>query len=421
MLVEFSVENFRSIKDEVRLSLVAGGGGELHDTNVITPRMPEGVKPVPLLSSSAIYGPNAGGKSNLIKALTTMRQVVTTSTHDFGELPIVPFKFSEATAEAPSLFEVVVLVDGVRYQYGFTATDKCIYEEWLFAFPKGRTQRWFERALDPDSGKYAYTFGDKLTGDKDVWRRNTRPAALFLSTAVMLNSQQLKPLFNWFSTKLLVPDNGRWSSVHSMLAIQNGGDIKKRKVLDFLKEADFAISDLKVHSEDIPVEDLPREVPQKFRSYRQLKLTTFHRNDTGGLIELELEDESEGTQKMFSYAGPWLDALARGQVLVIDEIHDNLHPLLVKFLVQLFHNSDTNRNQAQLIFSTHETSILNQDVFRRDQIWFCERTKQQSTRLYPLTEFSPRKDVENLERAYLAGRYGALPFVGSSPKVKEPE
>jgi AAA15 family ATPase/GTPase len=132
-------------------------------------------------------------------------------------------------------------------------------------------------------------------------------------------------------------------------------------------------------------------------------------------VDLDLRDESDGTQKMFAFAAPWLETLERGRVLVVDELHDNLHPALVQFLVTLFHSPATNPRGAQLVFTTHETSILNQDILRRDQIWFCERDERQATRLYPLTDFSPRKGLENLERAYLSGRYGALPYLKTLP------
>ncbi|NCP64089.1 MAG: ATP-binding protein [Paraglaciecola sp.] len=415
MLIEFSVENFRSVREEARLSLVAGTGNELYNTNVTEPLLPKGVKNIPLLRSAALYGPNAGGKSNLIKALATMQRIVMTSSQNLEDLPVTPFKFSEETSSAPSVFEVTILADGIRYQYGFSATSAAIHEEWLFAFPKGRTQTWFERSLKSD-GEYEYSFGDKLTGDKDVWKRATRSNALFLSTAIQLNSQQLQPVFNWFSNKLRIAGVRGWSPHFSIEWCQ---DNRKSEVLNFLKAADFAISDVHVNEEDFSSDSLPSELPshvRKFLEYefqgkKKLRLTTFHKSDSGDLVELDLDEESDGTRKMFSFAGPWLDSLEKGHVLFIDELHDNLHPLLVKFLVQLFHNSESNPNQAQLVFSTHETSILSQDVFRRDQIWFCEREAEQNTRLYPLTEFSPRKGVDNLERAYLSGRYGALPFL----------
>ena len=133
----------------------------------------------------------------------------------------------------------------------------------------------------------------------------------------------------------------------------------------------------------------------------------------------DFEDEPDGTQKLFAFAGPWLDALKNGYVLVIDELHDNLHPKMVRFLVDLFHSAEMNPKNAQLVFTTHETSILNQKVFRRDQIWFCEKDAKQATNLYPLTDFSPKKGRENLEANYLAGRYGALPYLRNLKKINK--
>ncbi|MGL4448683.1 MAG: AAA family ATPase, partial [Shewanella sp.] len=374
-----------------------------------------GVKSLPLLRSAAIYGPNAGGKSNLIKAMATMQRMVVNVSQLQDLLPVTPFKFNEQSAQTPTEFEVTIIVDGVRYQYGFSATAQAVQEEWLFAFPKGRAQLWFERSLQA-SGQYHYNFGDKLSGDKEVWQRATRANALFLTTAIQLNSQQLLPIFNWFAKTLRVIGVQGWAPHFSIACCQ---DERKEQIVDFLRSADFAISDIHVREEDFSPEYLPTELPGKMRSFleyelagkKELRLTTLHQGDQGQAVELDFTDESDGTRKMFSVAGPWLDSLSQGHVLLIDELHDNLHPMLVKFLVQLFHSPQSNPHQAQLIFSTHETAILNQEVFRRDQIWFCERDATQSTQLYSLTDFSPRKGVDNLERAYLAGRYGALPFL----------
>lgn len=416
MLIEFSVANFRSIRDEVRFSLVAGSGKELEETNVATPETLGRTRALPLVRSAALYGPNAGGKSNLIRALADMKRFVMTSSQQLDDIPVTPFRFSKATVNEPSVFEVLIHCGKVRYQYGFAASREKVHEEWLFAFPKGRAQTWFHRECNPDTGEHEYQFGDKLTGDKDVWRRATRPNALFLSTAVQLNSKQLQPVFDWFFRKLNVVGVGGLNRHFSMQWCQ---DDRKERILEFLKAADFAISDLQVEEEEFSVETIPAEMPAEIRSFlsrelkdkKGLRLYTAHQSDSGEAVQLELEEESDGTQKMFSFAGPWLDSLEKGNVLIIDELHDNLHPLLVRFLVGLFHSPTTNPNNAQLVFSTHETSILNQDIFRRDQIWFCERDDSQSTRLYPLSEFSPRKGVENLERSYLSGRYGALPLL----------
>ena len=161
-------------------------------------------------------------------------------------------------------------------------------------------------------------------------------------------------------------------------------------------------------------EALGDEVPEAVRAVEDLEridLTLFHLGqDKGHLFELDFNEESDGTQRFFRLAGPWLDVLQEGRILCVDELNAHLHPLLVQYLVEMFHNQEKNPNNAQLIFTTHETSILNQELFRRDQIWFTEKDEYNATTLYPLTDFRPRKGVENLERGYLQGRYGALPY-----------
>jgi AAA15 family ATPase/GTPase len=415
MLIAFSTENFRSIKEEVCLSLVANSSKEHEETNVLRPTLPPKVKPMRVLCSAALYGQNAGGKSNLIKALQVMRKIILRSRDHRSALPVTPFKFSEATLDAPSMFEVVILLDGVRYQYGFSATRQQIHEEWLFAFPKGRAQTWFKRELRPGTDKYEYIFGANLTGNKQTWKESTRSDALFLSTAIQLNSEQLLPVYQWFSDKLHICEEG-WGPKFSIECCQSD---RKDKVLNFLQAADFAISDIHVNEKKVP-SDVMQEIKALFSSkievheeseIKQIELKVKHQSNSGKMVEIDFNDESGGTQKIFCLAGPWIDVLAKGHTLFIDELQKNLHPNLVKFLVSLFHSKTKNQSGAQLIFSTHETNILDQDIFRRDQIWFCERSEVQDTRLFPLTDFSPRKKTENLEQAYLSGRYGALPYI----------
>jgi uncharacterized protein len=414
MLIEFAVANFRSIRDEQRLSLVAGSGPELGDTNTLTPDVAPGTKPLRLLRSAAIYGPNAAGKSNLLKAMETMRRIVLTSHQELDALPVVPFRFDNASQSSPTLFEVVILIGGVRYQYGFRATADRVHDEWLFAFPKGRAQRWFERDVSDKTGEHEFGFGEKLTGDKEVWRRATRPNSLFLSAAVNLNSEQLQPIYQWFrlGTETFGVKELTSSKSVARCSSQAGSDT----LLTFLQAADLGIAG--IHIEGYKDEDRT-EATRSFLAQFLQGLSSFkkvylvHRSDDGQLVELDLNDESDGTRKMFAFAAPWLEALETGQTLAVDELHDNLHPLLVRYLIELFHSPKTNPKGAQLIFTTHETSILSQEIFRRDQIWFCERDEQQATRLFPLTDFSPRMGRENLERAYLSGRYGALPYLRS--------
>ena len=399
MLIEFSIKNFMSIKNEARFSLVAGPGKEHRETHVMTPELKKGVRRPPLLRSTAIYGANAAGKTNLLLGLWTMRQVVTHSARELGELPITPFRFSSESEARPTTFDVIGVVNGMRFQYGFSATRNIVEEEWLYTWPHGRIQVWFERTSDTKSGIVNCKFGDRLTGDKEVWRRATRAKALLLSTAVTLNSDKLQPIFNWFNKNLHISVIGPWGNDFSVKWCR--GD-RKDDVVRFLRAADLAIDDVRVvlgESSEQGVAD----------DEAQVRLT--HDTKHGRPVELDLGEESHGTQKMFALAAPWRDSLDNGHIMVCDELHGFLHPALVRFLVEQFHDPELNAKGAQLIFTTHETSILSQDILRRDQVWFCERNSRQETNLFPLTDFRPRQGAENLERSYLGGRYGALPYV----------
>ena len=321
--------------------------------------------------------------------------------------------------------EAIFIAEGVRYQYGFSANADHICEEWLFAYPNGRAQKWLGRAWNAEKEIYEWEKCKPLTGQKQLWQDSTRQNALFLSTAVQLNSKQLQPVYDWFKKTLRLTSVSGWSP--SFTARQCKDSVQKEKVLEFLKAADFDIQNVIVESEKMSAKHLPDDMPDelktslltKMRDNEMFDIKTVHLSSEGRLVSFAFEDESDGTKKFFAFAGPWLDALKNGYVLVIDELHDNLHPKLVQFLVQLFHSSETNPKNAQLIFTTHETSILNQEVFRRDQIWFCEKDSTQATRIFPLTDFSPRKGRENLEANYLAGRYGALPYLKSLKIDKE--
>lgn len=417
MLVEFTVKNYRSIKDEQVFSMVKAKGEELEGTNSFLPDAPASVT---LLRSSAIYGPNAAGKSNVIRAMMEMQSIVrssASSSQEGDDIPVTPFLFDEVSSSEPTEFEMVFINNGVRYQFGFSATKTHIIEEWLIAYPKGRAQRWYSRAFNKDKNESEYKFSDFLSGQKSVWQNSTRENALFLSTAVQLNSDQLKPVFNWFKDILHPASIDGWGP--GFTASLCDKETTKSKVLEFLNAADFDIHDVKIDREKFDPDSLPDELSESVREQmikamkgkEIMDIKTIHKSESGNLIPMDFREESDGTQKFFSFAGPWIDVLSKGYVLVIDELHDNLHPKMVKYLVSLFHSKKTNPNNAQLIFTTHETSILRQDIFRRDQIWFCEKDRRQATSLYPLTDFSPRKDRENIELGYLSGRYGAVPFI----------
>lgn len=418
MFLELIVENFRSIKSQQTLTLAKSKFVEL-DNNSFVPTAPG---TMPLLTSAAIYGANAAGKSTFILALSTIQSLVVNSarsTQRGDKHKIKPFLLCESTSEQPTEFEVVFIAQGIKYQYGFALTAQKITEEWLYAYPNGKPQRWFIRAFDESENKYVWDFGSFFSGQKQLWKDSTRDNSLFLSTAVMLNSEQLQPVYDWFANTLkVVGVDGRDSSDTTRLCLEPD---KKAAVVNFLKSADFDISDIRMRplgfDSSTTVNDIPevvrKEIVKTFDDEKRFDVKTVHKTTGGNHVLFDLEDESDGTQKLFSFAGPWIDCLQNGRVLFIDELHDGLHPNMVNYLVRLFHDPKTNPKNAQLIFTTHETSILDQNVFRRDQIWFCNKEQDQSTTLYPLTDFSVRKGAENLEKAYLSGRYGALPLIST--------
>ena len=399
MLIEFSVANYKSIKDEAKLSLVASPAREHRDTHVISPDI-NGLRSISLLRSAAIFGPNASGKTNLIRALHTMQKIVSHSAGLQGDLPVIPFQFCLKSVNKPTTFEVVGIVNQVRFQYGFSVTQKHVTNEWLYTWPKGRPQRWFVRSTSK-SDEVICKFGEKLSGDKEVWRRATRPNSLLLSTAVTLNSEQLKPIFHWFDTMLHIGGIGGWGKKYSTTWCKGK---QKNKIVEFMRSADFAIDDLRVSNNSTSIDLLnssnrPGE-----------ELYVKHQTQEGHTVELNLKEESDGTQKIFEFAAPWIHTLENGHVIVYDELHEHIHPVLLKFLINQFHDQKWNKQNAQLIFSTHDSSIMNQEILRRDQYWFCERNSKQETELFPLIDFSPRRRYENLARSYLGGRYGALPY-----------
>lgn len=414
MLVEFRVKNFRSLRDEQVLSLVASIDKTLLDTHAIG----TGLKAAPhLLKSAVVYGANASGKSNLIKALQFMRGVVQESAalqpgQTFDRLQ--PFKLDASSSSQPTEFEVTFILDGVRYQYGFAMTSQRIVSEHLLVYKAFKPQRWFERHFDTESSRDDYNFGPGLKGAKNLWEGATRPNALFLSTAVQLNSDALHPIFDWFTNRLVIfNEQSQLSPQFSVQMLKQ--EAQRKAICEFLRAADISIADIEVATKQAMVHtihfDLATGKREETASEQPVDEIKFHHVTEHGKAVFDLADESGGTRNLLFLTGPILDILNKGLTLVVDELDTSLHTLLVQSLVRLFHRSEGNTGGAQLIFTTHDTSLLDAyGLFRRDQIWFVEKRPDQSSSLYPLLDFSPRKN-EALERGYLQGRYGALPFL----------
>jgi uncharacterized protein len=430
MLVEFRIKNYRSIKDEQVLSLVATTDDTLKDNCI-------DVGKLPLLKAAGIYGPNASGKSNLIRAMRTMQQMILNSA---GAKPgsgtsAEPFLFDDKSQKEPTSFEIIFYQNEIRYQYGFTATKERIHDEWLFASPKKSNQKWFERSFDKKTGETDWKFGSYYKGEKIKLTEKTRDNALFLSVAAQWNHEQLTDVYEWFGKKLriilpyppLEPGTTKLplESVTAKLLFDKTNSFKL-VISAIMREADFGISglrirpaDINVDVNDIPFPDkLPKEVCADIVEIMEKKMErdslfervdVLHKNEKGNDIPLPIEEESRGTQRFFQLVGPWLVSIKLGLTLFVDELEASLHPLLTRELIKLFQDPDVNKSGAQLIFATHDTTLLDPELFRRDQIWFTEKDNGGATQMFPLSDYKPRKG-EAIQKGYLAGRYGAIPI-----------
>ena len=419
MLIEFSVTNYRSILERQSLNMVASTYfKELESLNTFIPDHGDVVPR--LLRSTVLYGPNASGKSTLVQALKFVEEQVLNSQKESqagDEIDVTPFRLTAESRAADSEFEISFVEQGVRYEYGFRCNRERFTEEWLFAYPLGRAQKWFHRVFDVKTGKDAYKFSASFLGgrQRQTLALQTRSNALFLSTAIQLNNEQLKPAFDWFKLRLRVVDSVNGLSSGYTLR-RCAEDTDRSRIVEFMNSADLSITDIQVKETSFSGDLLPKDMPASVRAElvkdmagkKMMEPLFFHKDvNTQEAVEFDESEESDGTRALFAFAGPWLDVIENGRVLVVDELDTSLHPLLVHHLVKRLHKEGTN---AQLIFTTHDTTLLSQKLLRRDQVWFMEKNAKCATWLYPLSDFSPR-DSEAVERGYLNGRYGGIPFL----------
>lgn len=418
MLIEFSIENYRSIKEKVTLSLLSSSD-KLLDNNLIRNTV---LKNEDLLRSAAIYGANASGKTNVLLGINFLyRMVLLSSKNQKGEkINVTPFRLDDNCVSKPSRFEIVFIKNDVKYVYGTAITVEKVVEEYLYYYPKGRKAIIFTRDINREP---IYIFNTDQNEQKFISTK-ILDNVLYLSGATQLNYDKTSVAFDWFNDTLqVIGSTDRPALQHFTTNLLNENESMKAYILKGLSEADLGIEDISALIKDVPIDDLPSDLSDKLKSLatkgtlREVSIKSIHKGiDVNGnekKVSFEFDEESEGTIRMFSLIGPWIDALINGHVLIIDELETKLHHKLSVFLVNLFNNPTQNKNNAQLIFTTHNTNLLDQDLLRRDQIWFTEKNpKFGSTDLYSLVEFSPRSD-KNIQRGYLAGRYGALPFINN--------
>jgi uncharacterized protein len=446
VLRSFRVANHKSIRDEQELVL-----------------LPAYDKTRPVTPVAAIYGANASGKSNLLDALRWMRYAVRSSYAQWepgGGVPRRPFRLEAKAQVRWSTYSVNLSLHGVQHTYGFSVDDNEVKEEWLYTYPHRRKRVIFER-----SGK-SWLFGSTVAARLDVVSGLTRDNALFLSVGARSDVPEMTPLYRWFVVGLATFDRDIDLSIDAVAALSEDAP-QRQTVVSLIQVADVGITDVAVVGPDEhTMADLREQVlvaEAKLDSARALwhelterlneenddarraelavrsdramfaaeeadmarraayqrvvemsgslgqrRLAFFHGSSP---VPLMFEDQSEGTRVWLALILVAVDVLERGAVLLVDEVDASLHPTLTARLINLFRNKETNPHSAQLIFTTHDTTLLDDETLARDEVWFVEKDPAEgSTRLYPLTSFHPRRN-ENTEGRYLAGSYGAVPVV----------
>jgi len=416
MFVEFTINNFRSIKDSVTFSMVAASKDEFNTFHT---------RDLEILSSAVIYGANASGKSNVLKSMILMRNIVLNleKVHQSTDkLPHNPFKLSEQTLNASTSFQIIFLIDDIRYRYGFEIDSSTVYAEWLFVDERGRESKLFYRDTDDEF----YVNKIKFKEGKGL-EEKTLKNQLFIWKCDSENGPISKTILNWFSRFNMI-DGLENRGYIEFTFNQMKNEAFRKEIVSLVKFADLGIVDIAMNEtkadikelEAFPIPQEIKEVISKNESLIRIETQTAHKffdanNAELGNVKFDLQrDESYGTNKFFAMSAPILDTLKNGGVLIVDELDASLHPILTIHLVKLFHSSETNPKNAQLIFATHDTNLLNNDILRRDQIWFTEKNQFGATDLYSLVEYkqNPARKNTNLEKNYLQGRYGAIPYIG---------
>ena len=402
MILQFSCSNHKSIKNKVTFSTIAGSDNTFEET----------LKPfsnVRVMRSAVIYGANGSGKSNFISALEFMRNLVSESIkHQPGQgIFQAPHKLN--SNNVPSEYDIQFVKNDIRYAYGFSIVKNAVQNEYLYYFPKGRQVKIFEReAMEIKPG-------DKYKNAFDVSFGVLKENRLFLSCAAnYTNIKEIEEAFLFFQDDIVVynPQANNWIE-YSIQLMQQNNEIKNVFV-ETLQALGTGVKDIRVKLEKtrLTAKDLPQEMPEALK----MLMTSQEANMIEAkLIYDEFEtdlmvEESTGIKRLFEVICPIIDIINNGKILVCDEIETSLHESIVYQIVKLF-NQARKDQFAQLIFSTHDTSLLDSSLFRRDQIWFTQLDSHRATDLYSLAEIKNVRKTENLEKGYISGKYGAIPVL----------
>lgn len=432
MLLEFRVTNFRSIGEEQVLSLLPTNGQKEYNENIISDGK------YTSLNAVAIYGANGGGKSNLLRGIDVMRRIILRSAQasSTSKLPYDPFLLRDGFDGIDTSFEIIFVIDNSRYRYGFSYNQDKISEEWLFRKVVGRETKLFERVDDVIDVSSGFKSSGRII---DLAVETTRDNTLFLSMCDMLNVEEAKIIFSWLAKLDII--NGQHSRLRegqtaALLLTQDYAEIIK----DYLKSVCLNIQNIEVETTDLEQLDERSKrnyllrmanrggvVPAKVLAHHTIY--DIHSNPTDRTQAWDWDErESSGSQKAMHLSGPILWALVNGGILIVDEIEAFLHPIMTLNTIETFMDPKSNPKKAQIIFATHDTNLLSYAKLRRDQIYFAEKNKWESTELFSLSDFkyygerngqtiseSERPDVDK-EKRYIEGRYGAIPTLGEFNK-----
>ncbi len=416
MLVKFTIGNFLSFKERVTLQLTASSISEYRNDNVSS----TSIKDLNLLKGAVLYGANASGKSNLFKGMKFAKWFILNSSKNIqaGEdLDVEPFRLNTSNLEKPSFFEMEFMKGGFKYRYGFEVDNEKVHREWLYRQKKIKEYKMFERLYQDIHSDEKFDFDENL-------KQKTRSNALALSVSAQFNGEIAKELISKLNQIQFISGTRDQSHYERTIELLNEPEYKTR-ITNFISSANLGFREIK--KEEIKITDeMLSGVPSELRKYllneHEVKVNTKHivydeNNKPVNETYFNLrKDESLGTQKYFSLSGPIIEALIKGNTLIIDEFDARLHPILSKAIVNLFNSKSTNPQNAQLIFATHNVTLLSGNILRRDQIFLTKKDKFGSTQLNSLYEVKARKDA-SFEKDYMLGKYEAIPKIDFSNQL----
>jgi AAA15 family ATPase/GTPase len=431
VIIEFIVQNYRSFKTEQALNLTASNYDKSLPQNVMAVDLP-GLQDLRLVKAAALYGPNAGGKSNVLRALQFLQWLVVNSATGLkpgAKLPSESFRLDPGTQRQPTLLTLTFVAEKVRYEFAVAVSLERIVQERLVAYPTGRAQVWYDRVWDAETKCYAWSPAQPTDFKRDPGIvEKTRENALFLSTAVQWNNTQVGPVYRWFEHQL------RFLNLSAGSGLDPGFTAKlmeqspetRTALQGLLRTADLGVAGVDAKERDIPEDkfrkafiSVEKELGQEILPRKTWEISFQHEGKEGKVVSLPWPLESAGTCRFFSLLGPGVEVVDKRYVICIDELDTSLHPSLVAELLRVFFRSTEKNPGAQLLFTTHNPLLLDSTLLRRDQVWFADKDREGASFLYPLTDYKPRVD-ESLVRGYLSGRYGAVPFIPKGLLAESP-